>query len=105
VEQHRLGICGVERRVRERQFLDAPHLEANTFDVTLAGQSACGLDLTALDVDPDYFAGSNSLSEAQCHTARSTAAVEQPHARAQLLQEKAATLVRTTVGKIPVKGW
>jgi hypothetical protein len=73
--------------------------------VTLAGQRARGLYLTALDVDPDDFGESNSLREAKRDTARSTAAVEQAHSGMQLLQEKAAALVRPTASEIPIKVW
>jgi hypothetical protein len=105
VEEHRLGISGVERRIRKGEFVNAAHFEANVFDVAFAGQGARGLYLSRLDVDSDYVAGSNSLREAKCDTAGSAAAIEQSHSWVQVMQEKAATLVRPTTGKIPVKGW
>src|SRR5262245_54682107 len=98
MHEHAVGEGGVEDAVRERQLVDARHLEARVRAVARAGTRL--LDQRGLRVDAERFAWRNQRGEAQRDRSWTAAGVEQAHSRTQMPEEEGRMTRRGTHGKL-----
>jgi hypothetical protein len=102
VDQHGVGVDGVEARVVERQLVQRAGVELGVVQRPLGGRAARHLDLPGVGVESRDAARRDRRREVERDAADAAAGVEHVHARPEMRQQERDERARVAAGDVAV---